>query len=331
MIRFALYGCGFAGEKHITAIQNVSGAQLYAVVDCNLDRKRLLPDLPFFSDWNDFIDCMSPPEVVSVCTPNGLHISHAFDALSFGCNVLIEKPMGLHFDECNRLNEFAANLGLKVFCVLQNRYSPPIVWLKSLLNSGILGRIFLVSVRCFWNRDDRYYRKDSWRGTLALDGGPLFTQFSHFMDILYYLFGLGKNYHAKFNNFNHRHNTEFEDSGHVWFEFENGAECNLQYSTCVWDSNLESSITIISENGSVIIGGQYMNTVSVCKIKDYKTPELDPAPPANCYPGFSGSAGNHVAVFENVVRALTGKEHSGIDGREGANVVKMIEDIYRLR
>ncbi len=333
MIRFALYGCGFVGEKHIAAIKQAASTKLYAIIDSNRDRKLVAKanDIPFFESWDEFVASMPPPEVVNVCTPNGLHIEHAKQALDFGSNVLIEKPMGLSFEQCNQLNLHAIAKGLKVFCVLQNRYTPPIVWLKNLLKSGIMGKIYIVSVRCFWNRDDRYYQKGAWRGKLALDGGPLFTQFSHFIDVIYYLFGHGKNFHAKFNNFNHRHNTEFEDSGSVSFEFESGAECNLQYSTSVWDSNLESSLTIIAEKGSVVIGGQYMNQVSNCNIKDYVMPDLPPSPPPNIYHGFSGSANNHAPVFENVVSALTGKEHSGIDGKEGANVVKMIENIYRLR
>jgi predicted dehydrogenase len=333
MIRFALYGCGFVGEKHIAALNMISDAHVYAVIDSNRDRKRFADQAgaPFFDSWDEFAASMPPPEVVNICTPNGLHIEHARMVLEFGSNVLIEKPMGLDYRQCDDLNRYASDNQLSVFCVLQNRYSPPIAWLKSILIPEIMGKIYLVSVRCFWNRDDRYYLTGSWRGKLHLDGGPLFTQFSHFIDVIYYLFGHGKNYNAKFYNFNHRHNTEFEDSGNVCFEFESGAECNLQYSTSVWDRNLESSLTVIGENGSVVIGGQYMNKVFDCHIRNYEMPVIPPSPPPNVYPGFSGSANNHSPVFENVVRALSGISHSGIDGVEGANVVKMIQNIYRLR
>jgi predicted dehydrogenase len=332
VLNFVLYGCGFVGEKHIAAISHINQAYISAIIDCNVARKKIADSLciPFYRTFDEFKLNHPVPDVVNICTPNGYHIRHAEQALLNGSNVVIEKPMGLIYSHCDQLNRFAASNNLKVFCVLQNRYSPPIVWLKSLVQMGILGRVFLVTVRCFWNRDDRYYT-NNWRGKLALDGGPLYTQFSHFIDVLYFLFGMGKNYSAKFFNFNHRHNTEFEDSGIVNFEFEHEIECNLQYSTSVWDSNLESSLTIIAEKGSIIIGGQYMNSVELCKVKDYDLPSLPPSPPPNKYPGYTGSANNHLPIFENVVRALTSNDRSGIDGTEGANVVKMIEDIYKLR
>jgi UDP-N-acetyl-2-amino-2-deoxyglucuronate dehydrogenase len=150
---------------------------------------------------------------------------------------------------------------------MQNRYSPPSQWIKSVVDQRLLGDIHLVQVNCYWNRDERYYKAGSWKGSNALDGGTLFTQFSHFIDILYWLFGDITDIQGKFADFNHNDLTEFEDSGLVTFRFLDGGMGCLNYSTAVWDKNLESSMTIIGSNGSVKIGGQYMDQVEYCHIK----------------------------------------------------------------
>src|SRR5690606_4932697 len=153
----------------------------------------------------------------------------------------------------------------QVFVVMQNRYSPPAVWMKELVDSGRLGKIFMVQLNCYWNRDERYYTPESWHGTKELDGGTLFTQFSHFVDILYWLFGDIIRIQGRFRDFNHQALTDFEDSGLVSFDFINGGMGAISYSTAVWSRNLESSMTVIAENGSVRIGGQYMNKVESCQ------------------------------------------------------------------
>ena len=159
---------------------------------------------------------------------------------------------------------------------MQNRYSPPSAWLKDMVDSGRLGRIHMVQVNCFWNRDDRYYGKIPWKGTLDLDGGTLFTQFSHFIDILYWLFGDIHGIQARFADFTHSHNTDFEDSGLVTFDFVQGGMGTLQFSTAVAETNFESSLTIVAEKGTVKVGGQYMNEVEYCRIEGYEMPELRP-------------------------------------------------------
>jgi UDP-N-acetyl-2-amino-2-deoxyglucuronate dehydrogenase len=178
---------------------------------------------------------------------------------------------------CEKILYEALHQHKQVFCVMQNRYSPPSQWLKNILREKLLGQIFIVQINCYWNRDDRYYTKNNWHGTKVMDGGTLFTQFSHFIDIMYWLFGDITNIQARFKDFNHHSSTEFEDSGFVNFEFINGGVGSINYSTSVWDSNLESSMTIIGEKGTVKVGGQYMNEVQLCNISNYTAPEL-PSP-----------------------------------------------------
>ena len=159
----------------------------------------------------------------------------------------------------------------------------------------------------------------------------MFTQFSHFIDIMYWLFGDIKDIQAKFNNFNHAGLTEFEDSGTVSFDFINGGMGCINYSTSLWNTNMESSITIIGKNGSVKIGGQYMNEVEYCNIKDYTMPELAPVNPANDYGAYKGSAANHHYIFENVIDVLKGRNVITTNALEGLKVVDIIERIYSLK
>ncbi|MEY4111283.1 MAG: hypothetical protein RLZZ46_1639, partial [Bacteroidota bacterium] len=270
-------------------------------------------------------------DVVNICTPNGLHAKHSMMALEARKHIVCEKPMALSKADCESIIYKALQVHRNVFCVMQNRYSPPSVWIKEVVDQGILGEVFMVQLNCYWNRDNRYYKNGSWKGSQELDGGTLFTQFSHFIDIMYWLFGDITDIQGKFHDFTHQNSTEFEDSGIISFRFINGGMGCINYSTAVWDSNLESSITIIGEKGSVKIGGQYMNEVEYCHIDGYQMPELAPASPANDYGHYKGSAANHHFIIENVVDTLQGKTTITTNALEGLKVVDIIERIYSMR
>ncbi|RYY92946.1 MAG: Gfo/Idh/MocA family oxidoreductase, partial [Chitinophagaceae bacterium] len=216
-----------------------------------------------------------------------------------------------------------------VFAVMQNRYSPPSVWIKEMVESGRLGNIFMVQLNCYWNRDERYYKPDSWHGKKDLDGGTLFTQFSHFIDLMYWLFGDIKNIRGSLACHNHTKLIEFEDSGSVSFEFVNGGQGTLNFSTSVWDRNFESSLTVIAENGTIRVGGQYMDKVEYCHIRDYELPDLAPTNPGNDYGTYKGSAQNHHYVIDNVVEVLKGRATITTNALEGLKVVDIIERIYK--
>jgi predicted dehydrogenase len=288
-------------------------------------------DIPFFSSAEEMLKKTAEAEVVCICTPNGNHARMAEIALEHGKHVVIEKPMGMTKAECETVLYKSLQMSRKIFCVMQNRYSPTSAWLKSVVEQNLLGKIEIVQVNCYWNRDDRYYGKSKWKGTLEMDGGPLFTQFSHFMDIMYWLFGDVTDIQARFENYNHRNNTEFEDSGLVTFRFINGGMGVFNYSTSIWDKNFESSITVVGEKGSVKIGGQYMEQVDYCHIENYSMPELPPANPPNDYGPYKGSAANHHYIFENVVETLRGSSTITTNALEGLKVVDIIERIYQQR
>ena len=329
-IKFAVLGLGHIGKRHADIIRSTEGCSLVAVADIALGTAAKIEDkaIPFFNSIDELLSSGIEFDVLSIATPNGLHEEHALKGIRSGHHVVIEKPMALTRAGCEHIIFEALHKQKQVFCVMQNRYSPPAVWLKGLIDEKVLGKIFMVQINCYWNRDDRYYKAGNWHGTRVLDGGVLFTQFSHFIDIMYWLFGDIENISSRITNFNHQQSTEFDDSGFVNFDIKKGGMGSINFSTSVWNENLESSITIIGENGTVKVGGQYMNEVEVCNIKDYTTPSLEPASPANDYGPYKGSAANHHFFFQNVVEVLHSKAPITTNALEGMKVVEIIERIY---
>jgi UDP-N-acetyl-2-amino-2-deoxyglucuronate dehydrogenase len=332
-LRFAVIGAGHIGKRHAEMIRREEEAELVAMVDIRSKEECGAEafDVPFFKTTEDLIASGLEFDIVNVCTPNGLHASQSLMALEAKKHVVVEKPMGLSKDNCEKVIFKALQEAKQVFCVMQNRYSPPSEWIKSVVSDGILGDIFMVQLNCYWNRDDRYYKAGGWKGTNDLDGGTLFTQFSHFIDIMYWLFGDIDNIQGKFADFTHKTTTDFEDSGFVNFDFINGGMGSLNYSTSVADKNLESSMTIIGSKGSVKIGGQYMNEVEICNIPGYEMPELAPTNPGNDYGAYKGSAANHNYVIRNVIDTIKGRTTISTNALEGLKVVEIIERIYKVR
>ena len=330
-IKFAIVGYGHIGKRHAAMIMNNPDAELVAVCDNNPKQSSEKDNkgIRFYDSLDSLLDGGVDFEVLSIATPNGLHEVQAIKGLQTGHHVVIEKPMALTKAGCERIIFESLRQHKQVFCVMQNRYSPPSVWLKEIIQKNILGDIYMVQINCYWNRDSRYYTAGNWHGTKELDGGTLYTQFSHFIDIMFWLFGDIKNIGGKFTNFNHQKLTEFEDSGFMHFDFVNGGMGSFNFSTSIWNQNLESSITIIAEKGTVKVGGQYMNEVQTSHIKDYTMPELEPVNPPNDYGPYKGSAANHHYIFENVVNVLKGRETITTNALEGLKVVEIIEKIYQ--
>ena len=334
-VRFAICGVGHIGRRHAALVSRHTGATLAALIDPRAELQSSLaaefPDVPFFSSLEDFLQNGPAADVLTVATPNGLHAPQAVAGLRHGLHVVVEKPIALTKADAETIVHTALQTGKLVFGVMQNRYSPPAAWLKQVVDDGRLGPVFLVQLSCFWNRDARYYHPDGWKGTQALDGGTLFTQFSHFVDLLYWVFGDITNISARFRDFTHEGLTEFEDSGLVTFDLLRGGSGTLSYSTAVWDRNLESSLTVVAERGSLRIAGQYMDKVDYCHIDGYQMPELAPTNPANNYGTFQGSAANHVQVIENVVDTVQRRSFATTNALEGLKVVEIIERIYALK
>jgi predicted dehydrogenase len=332
-IKFAVIGQGHIGKRHAEMIRRNSESELIAVCDIASKENLSLTDssTPFYNSPEEMFAAHSDIEVVNICTPNGLHAKHSLLSLDAGKHVVVEKPMALSKLDCESMIFKALQKNKNIFCVMQNRFSPPSVWLKKIVEEKIVGDVYMVQLNCYWNRDERYYKQGGWKGTQELDGGTLYTQFSHWIDLLYWIFGDVNDIQAKFNDFNHSSLTEFEDSGFVNFNFVNGGMGSINYSTAVWNSNLESSITIIGSKGSVKVGGQYMDKVEYCNIKDYVLPELAATNEANDYGAYKGSANNHPQIISNVIDTLKERTTITTNAMEGLKVVDIIERIYSLR
>jgi len=332
-IKFAVVGCGHIGKRHAEMVQRNEEAELVAL--CDIKEKKDLGidqfDVPFFSSIDDLLKAVPEADVISICTPNGLHAEQSIKALNAKHHVVCEKPLGLTKASLENVIFKALQMSKQVFAVMQNRYSPPSVWLKEMIDEERLGDILIVQSNMYWNRDERYYKKDSWKGTSDLDGGTLFTQFSHFIDIMYWLFGDVYDIEGKFADFTHKDLTEFEDSGIVNFKFVNGGIGSINYSTSIWNKNMESSMTVIGSKGSVKVGGQYMNEVEYCHVENYEMPELPEASPANDYGHYKGSAANHHFIIENVIDTLKHRTSATTNALEGMKVVDIIERIYQVR
>ncbi|MBK6539687.1 MAG: Gfo/Idh/MocA family oxidoreductase [Flavobacteriales bacterium] len=332
-IRFAVVGCGHIGKRHAEMISRHPETELVAVCDVRSREQTgatAFP-VPYFADMATMLAEIPGIDVVNVCTPNGLHAEQCVIALEHRKHVVCEKPLALSKAKCEAIIYKALQMHRNVFGVMQNRYSPPSQWIKGVVDGGMLGEIHMVQVNCYWNRDERYYKQGGWKGSADLDGGTLFTQFSHFIDIMYWLFGDITDIQGRFADFNHKDLTAFEDSGLVNFRFLDGGIGCINYSTAVWDRNLESSMTIIGSKGSVKIGGQYMDQVEYCHIKDYTMPVLAPTNPANDYGAYKGSANNHGFIIDNVVDTLKGRTTMTTNALEGLKVVEIIERIYQKR
>lgn len=333
-IKFSVLGFGRIGQRHAKIIHEYEDSDLISVVDTDPDQLEAAQSLDLnpekYTSIEDFLahDKLQS-EVVNIATPNGFHTDYAIKLLEAGYHVVIEKPMGLSQESCEKVLSTMIETGKQAFVVKQNRYSPPSLWLKEVVSENILGDILMVQTNCYWNRDQRYYSTSDWRGTRDLDGGALFTQFSHFIDLLYWVFGDIKNVKSVIKNFTHPDLENFDDSGFAQFEFLKGGIGSLNYSTSCWDKNMESSITVVGTKGSLKVGGQYMNEIEYCHIENYEKPDLPETNPPNDYGPYKGSAANHHYVIENVVNALKGQESATTNVFEGMKVVGFIEKIYR--
>lgn len=333
-IKFSVIGFGRIGKRHSKIIQEYEHSSLISVTDNDTSQFEAAGELDIEAKTYPSIDAFldqdgGESDVVNICTPNGFHTEYAVQLLNAGYHVVIEKPMGLTKEGCLEVTGAQEASGKRVFVVKQNRYSPPSVWMKSVVDEKRIGEVLMVQVNCYWNRDDRYYGNTTWRGTKDMDGGALYTQFSHFVDLMYWVFGDVKNPKSVVKNFTHPDLKDFDDSGFAQFEFVKGGIGSINYSTSCWDKNMESSITVIGSKGSFKVGGQYMNEVEYCHIEDYEMPLLEKTNPPNDYGPFKGSAANHHYVIENVVETLNGKSEATANAFEGMKVVSIIEQIYK--
>lgn len=328
-LNFAIVGCGRISERHAEQITRL--ANLVAVCDCIEARADSLGkkfgSVPFI-DYSKMLEDQRNIDIVSICTPNGLHASQTIFALRKGIHVLCEKPMAITVHDCGEMIKEAEKANRRLFIVKQNRYNPPVTAVKEAIDKGKLGKILSIQLNCFWNRNNDYYAKSDWKGTLKLDGGTLFTQFSHFIDLLYWFFGDVKHVEAISRNYLHGKLIEFEDTGIVLIEFFNGIIGTINYTVNSYSKNMEGSLTVFGEKGTVKIGGQYLNELEYQMIDGFEISNLSKGNPPNNYGQYQGSMSNHDKVYENVIEVLLNGGKIGTIGFEGLKTVEIIDKIY---
>lgn len=327
-VKFGIVGYGAIGKRHFEKIIELDDAEVVAICDVKQEELDSVKNKPIFLTQNcKELLKRKDIDVVVVSTPNYLHHKITIESLESGKNVLCEKPMALSVKECNKMIKASQISNTHLFIVKQNRFNPPVKYLKKLIGNGTLGEIFLIVINCFWNRNELYYQNSDWKGKLDLDGGTLFTQFSHFVDLLYFLCGDVVSVNAIGNNFSHK-GIEFEDTGVVTFELANNGIGTINYTTCSYEKNMEGSFTVFAENGTVKIGGEYLNTLEYFNVKDTVAEDFGQETLPNDYGFYKGSMSNHDKVIKNVVRTLRGEEVVATSAFEGMKTVQIIEAIY---
>ncbi len=328
-IKFAIVGCGRIAQRHA---EHISKLGLLVAV-CDIDYKKAF-DLgcKYNAVPYQYIDEMLSKEkevkVVAICTPNGLHAQHSIQALNTGYHVLCEKPMANNVNDCGEMIKAAERANRRLFAIKQNRFNPPVAAVKEAIDKGILGKIYSIQLSCFWNRNEDYYA-NSWKGTADLDGGTLYTQFSHFIDLLYWMIGDVKRAFALTGNFAHKGIIDFEDTGVVALEFYNGALGSINYTVNSYNKNMEGSLTIFGEKGTVKIGGQYLNELEYQNIEGFEFTDIPEGNKANNYGSYTGSMSNHDKVYENLVDVLLNGSAISTNSFEGLKTVEIIDKIYQ--
>jgi UDP-N-acetyl-2-amino-2-deoxyglucuronate dehydrogenase len=327
-ISFAIIGCGRIAQRHAEHISK--RGILKAVCDINVEKAEKLASeygCEFYSDIADLVLNEKSIDVIAICSPNGLHSQHAITCLNAGYNVICEKPMALSAYDCGEMIKAAEKSNKRLFAIKQNRFNPPVLAVKEVIEKGILGKIYSVQLSCFWNRNEDYY-KNSWKGSIDLDGGTLYTQFSHFIDLLYWMIGDIDSVQAFTGNFAHKGIIEFEDTGVVIAKFKSGALGTINYTVNSYDKNMEGSLTIFAENGTVKIGGQYLNELEYQSIKNYNIEKLPQGNKPNNYGNYVGSMSNHDKVYDNLLDVLNNSGSINASLFDGLKTVEIIEKIY---
>lgn len=329
-VTFSIIGCGNIAQRHAGQIKRLG--KLISVCDIKKDRADKMANeynVEAYYNINDLLSAEKQADVISICTPHGLHAEYSIKSLKSGHHVLCEKPMALKTSDCRQMIAEAKKAKKKLFIVKQNRFNPPVVAVKEAIDRGLLGKILSVQSNVFWNRGPRYYNDSDWYGTKEMEGGALFTQVSHFIDLLYWLVGDIKESRAFVGNYNHQY-TEIDDQGVVIVKFKNNALGTIHYTLNSCNQNMEGSVTILGKKGTVKIGGEYLNTLEYQSFNNgYKISNLSKSMPANNYGFYKGTMANHGRVYENLIEVLNGKKKVFVGGTDGIKTVEIINKIYK--
>lgn len=329
MLKFALIGCGRIAKRHaeLLGLGQIAGAKLAAVCDVSEDRARAFGEkfkVPWYRDMKEMM-AKEAIDVVCILTPSGMHAEHLLAIAPFKKHVVVEKPMALSLDDADAMIRACDENGIRLFVVKQNRFNVPVQKLWEARSAGRFGKLVLGTVRVRWCRTQAYYDQDSWRGTWALDGGVLANQASHHIDLLEWMMGKVDSVFAKATTA--LVNIEAEDTAVVMVRFTSGALGIIEATTAARPKDLEGSISVLGENGTVEIGGFAVNKM---KVWNFTQPQPDDdavmekfsVNPPNVY-GFG-----HQAYYDNVVDCIKGGKVHLVDGLEGRKSLELITAIY---
>jgi UDP-N-acetyl-2-amino-2-deoxyglucuronate dehydrogenase len=328
MLKFALIGCGRISHKHSELLGNnqIDGAKLVSVCDIDEEKAKKLADkfnIPYYTDMEKILQ-NEDIDVVSILTPSGMHCEHTLKIAKYKKHIVVEKPMALTLDDADSMIRACDENDIRLFVVKQNRYNLPVQQLKKALDDNRFGKLVLGTVRVRWCRPQEYYDQDSWRGTWKYDGGVLTNQASHHIDLLEWCMGDVESVFAK--SVTALVDIEAEDTAVVTLKFQNGALGIIEATTAVRPKDLEGSISIMGETGSVEIGGFAVNEIKHWNFKDTIQSDNNindfSVNPPNIY-GFG-----HKAYYEHVVDCISNDKKALVDGLVGRKSLELINAIY---
>jgi len=325
-IRFALVGCGAITKKHIISLQRIETAEIAAVCDVNqqvAETTGKTYDLPFFSNPHEMAE-KADFDVISILTPSGTHAKLILELADYGRHFVVEKPLALRIEDADTVIAECDKRGLKLFVVQQNRYNLPVIRLKDAITKGRFGKMVMGTVRVRWRRDQKYYDAKTWRGTWAQDGGVLTNQASHHIDMLSWLLGDVDSVMAMTST--RLVDIEAEDTGVAILQFRNGALGIIEATTAVRPKDLEGSISILGEGGTVEIGGFFMNQLKTWQFVDSLPEDETVLDKWGKNPDIH--AWNHTQFLQAVVESLSTGKGGVVDGLEGRKYLELINAMY---
>ncbi len=325
--KIVILGYGKISRKHIDALKNNKKKfEIVGICDTNKTKlKKINFKIRTFSSIKSLFKSKLDFDLVSICTPSGMHSSHTIEILKYGKHVLIEKPMSLNKKDGLKMIEISKKHKKKIFVCLQIRYNPAILELKKILSKKILGKIYLVNLNVFWNRSQKYYDQDKWRGTKNLDGGALMNQSIHFIDLLIWLFGDVKK--QQIIRARLARNIETEDTALVNILFKNKTMCSFSSTMLVNKENYETSITIIGEKGTIKLGGASLDKIIDWKINNKemtieKRKKISSVNQRNKIYG-------HKKIYDDIFKYLSNKKSKAILAEDGIKSVEFIDKLYK--
>ena len=331
MLGVALLGCGRIAVRHAQLLSSgeIAGAKLVCV--CDIDKSRAESfgkkhNVPYFADLDSMMkECGDKIDIISILTPSGCHAQNTLEVAPYKKHIIVEKPMALTLEDADKMIESCDRFGIRLFVVKQNRYNLPVQKLREALEAGRFGKIVMGSVRVRWCRDNAYYKQDSWRGTWAQDGGVFTNQASHHIDLLEWMLGDVESVFAKSRTA--LSDIETEDTGVAVLRFKNGALGVIEATTATRPKDLEGSLSILGELGSVEIGGFAVNEIKHWNFtnameSDKEVMEKYSVNPPNVY-GFG-----HKEYYLHVVDSILNGTKALVDGLEGRKSLELIVAMY---